>query len=65
MIYDLNGLKSISRVMKKLALQIDKIKKVDAECKGVLHMLIVDIDSEIINLEITKVKENDKNNNDL
>jgi hypothetical protein len=65
MIYDLNGLKFILRVLKKLALQIHKSKRVDAECKGVLNMLISDVDAEIINQEITKEKENDKNNNDL
>ena len=46
-------------------MQINKLKSVDAECKGVLKMLISDVDAEIINQEITKEKQNDKNNNDL
>jgi hypothetical protein len=65
MIYDLNGLKFILRVLRKLALQIHELKSVDAECKGLLKVLISDIDAEIINQEITKEKQNDKNNNDL
>jgi hypothetical protein len=65
MIYDLNGLKFMLRVLKKLSSQIDKVKRVDPECKGLVKVLISDIDAEIINIEISKVKTNDKNNNNL
>jgi hypothetical protein len=53
------------RVLKKLSSQIDKVKRVDPECKGLVKVLISDIDAEIINIEISKVKTNDKNNNNL
>jgi hypothetical protein len=65
MTYDLNGLKQLSRVLKKLQTQIGKLKRVDFECKAYLKVLITDIDFEILNLEITKEKQNDKNNNNL
>jgi hypothetical protein len=65
MIYDLNGLKFMLRVLKKLSLQIEKLKRVDPECKGLIKVLISDVDAEIINIEITKVKTNDKNNNNV
>lgn len=53
------------RVLKKLSLQIEKLKRVDPECKGLIKVLISDVDAEIINIEITKVKTNDKNNNNV